>query len=82
MLRLLVIVVTLLCVTVPGQAQVDQGQVGAWYMFMWSHENTETGFGVLRAARPSTPSVTPISHPAYLAPVTTPARSIASIRKH
>jgi len=46
MLRLLVIVVTLLCVTVPGQAQVDQGQVGAWYMFMWSHENTETGFGV------------------------------------
>ena len=26
-------------------AQVDQGQAGAWYMYMWSHENTDTGFG-------------------------------------
>lgn len=28
------------------QAQVDQGQTGAWYMYMWSHENSETGFGL------------------------------------
>ena len=27
-------------------AQVDQGQTGAWYMYMWNHENRETGWGV------------------------------------
>jgi len=27
-------------------AQIDQNQEGAWYMYMWSHENTDTGFGV------------------------------------
>lgn len=27
-------------------AQVDQGQTGAWYMYMWNHENQETGFGL------------------------------------
>ena len=27
-------------------AQIDQNQEGAWYMYMWSHENTESGFGV------------------------------------
>ena len=26
-------------------AQVDQGQSGAWYMYMWNYENRETGFG-------------------------------------
>jgi len=28
------------------QAQVDQEQTGAWYMYMWSHENPDTGFGL------------------------------------
>ena len=26
-------------------AQVDQGQTGAWYMYLWNTENRETGFG-------------------------------------
>ncbi len=25
--------------------QVDQGQTGAWYMYMWNTENRDTGFG-------------------------------------
>jgi len=28
-----------------GLAQVDQGQTGAWYMYMWNTENRETGYG-------------------------------------
>ena len=31
--------------TLPGFAQVDQGQTGAWYMYMWNTENRETGYG-------------------------------------
>ena len=27
-------------------AQVDEEQAGAWYMYMWSHENAEAGFGL------------------------------------
>lgn len=27
-------------------AQVDEDQTGAWYMYMWSHENAESGFGL------------------------------------
>lgn len=30
----------------PLLAQVDEDQTGAWYMYMWSHENAETGFGL------------------------------------
>ncbi|MDC0598308.1 DUF2490 domain-containing protein [Gammaproteobacteria bacterium] len=30
----------------PLLAQVDQGQTGAWYMYLWSHENNESGFGL------------------------------------
>jgi hypothetical protein len=29
----------------PLHAQVDQSQLGAWYMYMWNTENRETGFG-------------------------------------
>ncbi|MFT5321702.1 MAG: hypothetical protein ACI934_001860 [Pseudohongiellaceae bacterium] len=27
-------------------AQIDEDQTGAWYMYMWSHENAESGFGL------------------------------------
>lgn len=33
------------CLAGPALAQVDQGQAGAWYMLMWSHENPDSGFG-------------------------------------
>lgn len=40
--------VLLACLFTPAllHAQVDQGQIGAWYMYLWSHENPETGFGL------------------------------------
>jgi hypothetical protein len=36
----------LLLFALNASAQVDQGQAGAWYMLIWSHENPETGFGM------------------------------------
>jgi hypothetical protein len=40
------LLIFLLFTTAPAVAQVDQGQVGAWYMYMWSHENADTGIGM------------------------------------
>ena len=47
MRKTLVSLLPLLFIFSPGSliAQVDQGQAGAWYMLMWSHENPESGFG-------------------------------------
>lgn len=45
-LSLPVVLFALFLFTPALHAQVDQGQTGAWYMYMWNHENADTGFGL------------------------------------
>ncbi len=37
--------IAILLLPLEVDAQVDQGQTGAWYMYMWNTENRDTGFG-------------------------------------